>query len=82
MKLKQGTPRRRKSWNVGPESGQPGTDTQETAATHCRGGRGRVLSLPLGGLIEVSRGDWTALELFRQGIAEWDDAVKRLVMAA
>ena len=29
-----------------------------------------------------TRGDWMALELFAEGISEWDDAVKRLVMAA
>jgi hypothetical protein len=29
-----------------------------------------------------SRGDWMAFELFVQGVAAWDDEVKRLVMAA
>jgi len=29
-----------------------------------------------------SRGDWMAFELFVQGVAAWDDRIKRLVMAA
>jgi hypothetical protein len=38
-----------------------------------------MLGRPLG---EKTRADWMAFELFAQGVAAWDDSVKRLVMAA